>query len=348
MTWPTALPVAAPRVLRGAMRRRVLQLVLLVGGLFTLGLLCGEQAHAAEGPSAPVAVTAQVTSATSGSPVGDRAVVVVATSTSTSTAGSSMGSGMDDELERASVQVPPPVLPPSRSPRLPISSDLPDLPDLPELSDGAELYDVSGLTELPGLRDVPVLSDLPGLPDLPALAGLPDLPSLPALPALPALPSAPVRTLPVPVVEAPAPGSGVTPVPDGHGLGHRRAADADAGLDTAVVTAMGAGAGAGVATYGPVGMGAGRSADAGHHVASARAGQAPVHAPGPVRRAPAGDPDGVLGGVSVLDGGVSRHGDAHAVTPRHRVSTRLMPGGAVRSDETATRDRRRDIPVFPG
>ncbi|XUL90540.1 hypothetical protein ACQ86D_31150 [Streptomyces galilaeus] len=50
MIWPTAaIPGAALRVMRTAAGRRVLQLALLLGGLFVLGLLCGGQAQAADG-----------------------------------------------------------------------------------------------------------------------------------------------------------------------------------------------------------------------------------------------------------------------------------------------------------
>ncbi|MCF1600154.1 hypothetical protein L0P92_42415, partial [Streptomyces muensis] len=44
-------PAAALRVLRIAAGRRALELVLLVGGLFVIGLLCGGQASAADGVS---------------------------------------------------------------------------------------------------------------------------------------------------------------------------------------------------------------------------------------------------------------------------------------------------------
>ncbi|MGW6926872.1 hypothetical protein ACWGA9_37370, partial [Streptomyces sp. NPDC054950] len=112
---------------------------------------------------------------------------------------------------------------------------------------------------------------------------------------------------------------------------------------------------AGTASYGPVRTGVGGSVDVGHRLASARTGQAPVnapapaHAPGPVRRGPAGDRDGVLGGgVSVFDGGAPRHGDTYAVTPRHLIPLRLVPGGTARSEPAGTRDGHRSIPVFPG
>ena len=49
MTSPAVLPGAALRVMRTAAGRRALQVALLVGGLFVLGFLCGEQAQAADG-----------------------------------------------------------------------------------------------------------------------------------------------------------------------------------------------------------------------------------------------------------------------------------------------------------
>jgi hypothetical protein len=60
LTWPTTLPVAALRVLRTAAGRRALRVAVVVGGLFALGFLCGEQAHAAEG--APLVTSTSFTS----------------------------------------------------------------------------------------------------------------------------------------------------------------------------------------------------------------------------------------------------------------------------------------------
>ncbi|GAB2861280.1 hypothetical protein GCM10027074_30550 [Streptomyces deserti] len=70
MTWSAALSGAAARVMRAAAGRRALQVVLLVGGVLTLGLLCGEQAHAVDGtPSAqtPASVSAAGSAPGSGS-----------------------------------------------------------------------------------------------------------------------------------------------------------------------------------------------------------------------------------------------------------------------------------------
>jgi hypothetical protein len=67
----------------------------------------------------------------------------------------------------------------------------------------------------------------------------------------------------------------------------------------------------------------------------------------PERPVPTGDPDGVLG-KQAADGSASRHGDAHAVTLGDRASVRLAPGATTGADAPRTRERHRDIPVFPG
>ncbi|MEU1514116.1 hypothetical protein ABZ490_18465 [Streptomyces sp. NPDC005811] len=176
--------------------------------------------------------------------------------------------------------------------------------------------------------DLPVLSDLPALPVLSELPdpteGLPDG-SEPS--------SDPAQPLPVPVTQAPAPDSPVTSSPDWHRSRH--------------VSPRHEAADAAMVSYGPVrpavlGGAAGLRAVAHHDPAPARAGQAPAH------RAPGGVPSGLLGGSSALDGGASRHGDAHAVTASHRIAVPLVAGGAERSDAAGTRDRHRDVPVFPG
>jgi len=126
LTWPTALPVAALRVLRTAAGRRALRLAVLVGGLFTLGFLCGEQAHAAEGT--PLATSASVTSSVvvPADPVpppltdgvvrslGDRVVRPVGGLVETVTA----------ELGNVTARIPPL----SSSPGLPSVPSAPDLP----------------------------------------------------------------------------------------------------------------------------------------------------------------------------------------------------------------------------
>ncbi|WP_405766999.1 hypothetical protein OHU34_16700 [Streptomyces sp. NBC_00080] len=342
MTWLTTPPGAALRilrVLRGAAGRRVVQLALLVGGLFALGFLCGEQAHAAEGLTAPAlsapALPAPARSAPALSAPGLSPVLSVPAAVTDQVEGPSSVPAVGDvvvaavgeQRERLSVQVSPPSV--SSSPRQPIEQTLSEVPDLPALPKLPKLAALATLPELPELADLPELpevsgpTDLPRLPALPALPALPDLPALPALPVFPALPALPA--LPDPPS---APVSAKVTVAD-------TAVDAD------------------TASYGPVSTGVGGWVDVGHRVESLRTGQAsvnaPAHAPGPVRRGPAGDRDGVLGGgVSVFDGGASRHGDTYAVTPRHRIPLRLVPGGVARSEAADTRDGHRNIPVFPG
>ncbi|TQE24103.1 hypothetical protein Sipo8835_20040 [Streptomyces ipomoeae] len=67
---PAAVPPGAGvalRVLRGAAGRRVAQVMLLVGGLFVLGLLSGERASAADGvPTSPPSVGTTLTSTATG------------------------------------------------------------------------------------------------------------------------------------------------------------------------------------------------------------------------------------------------------------------------------------------
>ncbi|MGW7661502.1 hypothetical protein [Streptomyces sp. NPDC054756] len=144
MSRPAASPGAAPRVL---------QLVLLVGGLFVLGLLCGERAEAAEGaggkaPLATVSLTRDVT----------RDVTRTVEQTV---------SGVLTEVRK---ELPPPPAPPVTSPApTPTPPGMPDWPGV----------------EVPGLPDPPA-AEPPSLPEVPDLPGVPDRPDVPGLPALPA------------------------------------------------------------------------------------------------------------------------------------------------------------------
>ncbi|KDN79775.1 hypothetical protein DF19_22040 [Streptomyces olindensis] len=83
-------------------------------------------------------------------------------------------------------------------------------------------------------------------------------------------------------------------------------------------------------------------ADQDHVGRTARVGHAPVeHGPG-------GRPDGALGNRALADNSTPRHGDMHAVTLDQRAPLRLVPGAATRSYADGTRDRHRDVSVFPG
>ncbi|RIH59197.1 hypothetical protein D3C59_29370 [Streptomyces sp. SHP22-7] len=53
LTWSAVVPETAWRVVRTAAGRRALHVMLLMSGVFVLGVLCGERAQAAEGVPSP-------------------------------------------------------------------------------------------------------------------------------------------------------------------------------------------------------------------------------------------------------------------------------------------------------
>lgn len=326
MTLPATLFGTTVRVLRTAAGRRALQLVLLVGGLFLLGFLCGEQAHAAEGtPTAPVASVAPVSgllletghSSTSG---GTEAVPgsrnTAQGSVGDATRGSGAGAGQavadsardtGNSVRAATEHVVTPVLAVTERAVTPVRT----VADTTTRSlDGiqAEVPDPSGRPEL----------DAPGLPEV----------SEP-----------PVLELPVPVPVGPEPlpreHGGGTPYPpasvgDSHPGGH---AKSRTGVAAAPPSAA-------PGPFAPL-MSSLLALPAAHRVG------APVDASGSPVPAPTGDPEGALG-KQAADGTSFRHGDAHAVTLADRAPLRLVPGAAALVDAPHTRERHRDIPVFPG
>lgn len=287
MILQAALSGAALRVTRTAAGRRALQVALLVGGLFVLGLLFGGRAQAADGvPSAP---TESVRSLP-----GSARAAVAATPAETTTKGvAAQPTVVTQHVVRSvDARVVRPV------------GDL-----------------VQSVAE--GLTDVQAkVPPLPTLPE-PSLPDSPSRPGMPTLPGLPESPPPPVHTLPAPETPASQPDSPVTSPAGGP------ASD-------------GGSAAAGPLTYGPRFV---ADADGSEVVRTAVHRPAPA---GPAHRAPTGDPGGALGAKSAVDHGTPRHGDAHAVTPDHRAPLRLAPGAAARVDADGTRDRQRDIPVFPG
>ncbi|WBO64318.1 hypothetical protein [Streptomyces camelliae] len=157
------------------------------------------------------------------------------------------------------------------------------------------------------------------------------MPSLP-LPELGQ--DAEVPVLPVPGAQAPAP--------------HLRYRGGPAARPTAPAPRKHARAGAGTAVtatapllwYGPdlTPVPQNQARTPGHHGTAAGA---------PGRPEPTRDTGGVLGKQAV-DGSTSRHGDAHAVTFGDGAALRLVPDAAARVDAPRTRERHRDILVFPG
>ncbi|MFE2049864.1 hypothetical protein ACFXAS_15305 [Streptomyces sp. NPDC059459] len=325
MTCSALLPGAALRVVRAAAGRRALHVGLLVAGLFVLGVLCGERARATE--EAPL--------------VRDTVHRVIDvelptrshTRTEASTPTRRPGAGLQESLTEDVVR-------PVRERVLEPVGDVVE-------AVGGELGALVR-AQVPPSEALPI----PSLPTLPSAPTSPSTPSLPDLPSLPD-PSDPSASHGLP--ELPEPTGPAGPVPPGGPAQEPSAPQPDASDDIGTsrdagtsdetgVRASDGAAGVVTAAHGPAQVGDGSStADRvdTRRVQSAPAGQAPV------RRAPTGDPDGTLGAGAGADHGTPRHGDAHAVTPCHRIPFRLVPGALERADAAETRDRYRDIPVSP-
>ncbi|MET8244805.1 hypothetical protein ABZV31_10510 [Streptomyces sp. NPDC005202] len=345
MTWPAALSGAALRMMRTAAGRRALQLGLLVGALFALGFLCGEQAHAADG------VSTASSSGTVPPPSADgvRSLTSSAVGQVANTSAGLVGHGPATPQDKAD-------LPPKGRDKshLPITKGTPQNPggSKPVSSTGPLLHPTSDQVLRPVTdavvppvtgRVVQPVGDLVGavvdglaeartkVPPVPSLPGLPKQPGPPSLPlpGLPGLSELPGQLLPAPVTSAPRPQQpGDAPSAGGHAPGGRSRAAAR------TPEAVGHGP-----RFTAEDIWAGTTLPA--HPTS-RAAHTPA------QQAPAGDPNGALGSQSTAETGTSRHGDAHAVTLHDRAPLRLVPGAAARVDAACTRDRHRDIPLFPG
>ncbi|MCX4971995.1 hypothetical protein [Streptomyces sp. NBC_00620] len=327
MALSVALPGAALRVMRTAVGRRALQVVLLAGGLFALGLLFGEQAHAADGlaPTTPVPVVQSVTGAVTRPVIGavtrsveqslEKPVAHVVKSAGSSVLGvgsvpSSAVTNVTHVTDSVQTQVTEPVLAPVTDTVRHVVQPVGELVVQPVVDDvvlpiGDLVETVTG-----GLTGTPA-EILPALPELPSLPGLPVLPGVGGQ-VPPAAGSAPQQSV----------GGGVD--------------EGVAGQQTVLGV---------TSAYGPARTATqaeGADAYRGHQ------GVRPVQAPAPAHQAPPGNPTGALGNQSAVDNGGPRHGDAHAVTPHHRVPLRLVPGASAVVSAAETRDRFRDIPVFPG
>ena len=190
MIQPVALTGAALRVMRTVAGRRVLQVVLLVGGLVALGFLCGEQAQAADGV-APAPVT-EVSSASAGGARSLTSGAVAGVTHTPAEAAPARQTVTGHSAAETAVKLP------ALSGVVPDSPSVPDVPALPDVPDVPALPDVPDVPALPApdccrqdVPDVPALPDAPSLPDLADLSKLPPLASLPPHPSLPSLPSQP-------------------------------------------------------------------------------------------------------------------------------------------------------------
>ncbi|MCX5560146.1 hypothetical protein [Streptomyces sp. NBC_00038] len=364
MALSVALPGAALRVTRTAVGRRALQVVLLAGGLFALGLLFGEQAHAADGmaPTTPVSAVQSVTDSVTGSISG--AVTGSVTGSVTKPVTGSVTRSVEQSLEKPVAHVVKSAGSSVLGAGSVLSSTVTDVTHVTHPTNVTHLTDsvpgqvvdtvqtpvtdtvdtvqaqvtetvrhvvqpVGELVVQPVVGDVVLpIGDLVetvtgGLTGTTAeiLPSLSELPSLPGLPALPGV------------------GGQVPPA-----AGSAPQQSAGGGADEGVAGQQGTVAGA-TAAYGPARIGAQAEGVDAH---GGRQGVRPVQAPAPAHQAPPGNPTGALGNQSAVDNGGSRHGDAHAVTPYHRVPLRLVPGASAVVTAAETRDRFRDIPVFPG
>ncbi|MEU1480160.1 hypothetical protein [Streptomyces sp. NPDC005760] len=369
MTWSAAFPGVAVRVLRAVAGRRALQVGLLVGGLFVLGFLCGGgQAYAADGygvlpgrtvgqPEEPPAELRATHTATATGAAAD-----TDTDTDTDTAkGGALVPVASAPVASAPVApapvapapvAPAPVVPGSGTEALPHPADgkvrrpvtedvigavadgvVQPVGDLVEpVGDLVETV-TTGLTGTVGIPAQPTLPGWPTMPSFPEAPSWPTLPTVPGAPTVPGLPGIPGQTLPAPApapVPAPVTSAPQHPQPGDHAAdkpaGDKRSAD-------------------GGAAYGPRFGGHGTVTQTVPHPSAHRTAST-AHAP--AHQAPSDNPGGALGGKSAVDSGPSRHGDAHAITLDHRAPLRLVPGAAASVDAAGTRDRHRDIPVFPG
>jgi len=312
----------------------VLQLVLLVGGLFVLGLLCGERAGAAErtGDETPPPAASRDAAPRAASTVLPSAVPSVRdlVRTVTEDVTRTVGQTVSGALAEVRKQLPTASVPPVTAPASPGTPNwpgvqVPGLPDVP----AAELPGLPDLPDHPGLPDH---ADLPGFPDHPDLPGFPDLPDVPDGPGLPEPPASEEAD----PAHKPAPEE---PADHGDGVGR--------------ITAGPTGA------YSPWGdprgaqplaaddrTGADRTASRVMDTVAAQPGARFGY--GPVRQGPSDQPAGVPGNRSSGDNNGPRCADAHAVSVEcGRVPVRLVPGAAVRAEADETRDRHGDVPVSP-
>ncbi|MFE7860522.1 hypothetical protein [Streptomyces sp. NPDC057403] len=362
MTWPAALPAAALRVMRSAAGRRALQVMVLVGGLFALGFLCGEQAHAADevpgtsssapGPvvgrlvTAPAALVHALTTAPGRLEAGTPGKPQPHAPAGHGRPGPSARPGQSDSAQPRPKPKPRPA-PPAEADHAETGRAAPGTPggsatpargtagvvpvlgsvagDVVQSVDDTVLRPVGDLvvTVTGGLAEA--TAPITGLPQLPPLPSVPSLPGTPSLPSLPGLPSVPGRTLPAPA-----------PVTQPDGPGHAAVAGQASGERRSAARG---------ATYGPRFDEAGGAAHAPARGDGRRAAGGAGYAPVP--QAPGGDPTGVLGNRSAVDSGTPRHGDAQAVALGHRGPQRMLSGVAARAHGDATRDSHRDIPVSP-
>ncbi|WJV46705.1 hypothetical protein [Streptomyces flavofungini] len=366
-------PGTAARLVRAAVGRRALRVLVLLAGLVVLGLVCGERARAAEGGDASD-VTDAVREVVR--PVAEPAVRPARDAVDEA-ARVAQGASPAEALA-ASPRTPPQptrTLPaptqaqsaPREVPREPKQATKQALPEprrvLPEpkqaLSEPKQALSGGGRV-LPGVRRVPV-EPRKLLPD----AG-------PLVPKAKALLAGPQRVLPEPRHLLPEPlrpgagggGAGATRPGPSDVVGEHGAGDADRPRRDRQDGHGGRGradVGRGAAAYGPrldssYGYGSWTSpygdGSGGLRGGEVRSGDRAVfgaYGTGGSERAPLpGRPGGCVSGQSAGDGSAQRHADVGAVGSRDRGEVRLVAGPGAAAGAAPVRDRHRDILEFPG
>ncbi|MFG3158348.1 hypothetical protein ACGFY8_00555 [Streptomyces sp. NPDC048232] len=313
MIWSAVLPGAALRVMRTAAGRRALHVALLVGGLFVLGVVCGERAQAADGAPSLRDTVRQVVDVPVGRPATQAREPALLPSKDALSAVGEVVERTTERLPLLSAASDPDLGFPGPGVTDPGSSD-PSVPTWPSSPPLPELPDLSGAGGSDGWAD-------PYLPDdrLPDPAGADDS-------------------------AHPADGAGTSDASDASGTSDPSEA---AGPRTAATdTAPDATDPAAHIGPAPGAVESGAQPPVTHSGDPRRTTPAPTGY-APTRHAPTGAPDGSLGTATGADQGMPRHGDAHAVTPQHRIPFRLVPVALDRADAGETRDPYRDIPVSP-
>ncbi len=366
--------------MRGAAGRRVVQVVLLVGGLFVLGVLCGERASAAEGvPTSPLAsitsevqeITASAASvehASDGAPDTSRDTTpdpvprpTAAVSDTVTDATGPVARVVQPVGEHVVEPVTRHVVEPTAEQVVrPVSEDLvrPVTDDVVRpvteglvrpvteglvrpVTEGLVRPVTEGLVQ-PVAEGVvrPIGDVVESVTE--GLVGAPSqFPPVTELPSPPGLPQWPDL-----------PGLPVWPVLPGETLPADVTPQVPGGAESERPGAIVDGGRERAVVPEPVVHGPHVGADSGAvavPVAHRAAGTGDARvARTPVQQGPDGLPTGALRGRSAVDNGGPRHAEPHAVTSLHQAPLSLVPGATAADAAYGTRDHHRDIPEFPG
>lgn len=355
MTWSAVVPETAWRVVRTAAGRRALHVMLLMSGVFVLGVLCGERAQAAEGVPSPRDVTGQVVAVAPEHPREEPAASATAVREPSASpqgpegdrGGEDSPAGREPEAGGSGLGLRPVAEGVAEGVVRPVETRVvrPVVDVVEKMTDGLGAVARAEVPPLEALTDPPALPPSPALPRSPGLTAPSGLPVPSGLTPPSDLTGLPGRVVPTGTLPQTPPSSTHPALP----AAPETAPGAAPSGATAEADRTRAATGPATVAYGPLPGAYGASGTRSTtHLAVDRTAPAPAAAtPDPARQAPTGDPDGSLGTGAGADHGTPRHGDAHAVTPHHRIAFRLVPGALARAEAAGTRDRYRDIPVSP-